>query len=573
VTILLIVVLLTAVFQSQRSRSSLIRYDADKEIAREAALSVLEYGRFRLEQQQTWLVEEPIEFVPPLTPSGKPLFVVDRLERQDENEDEEEPASFVVTMDGTLHAEQQVEFSMLITNNLANDTGDLGLGPHSSSLDVTTRFGTSKVRHVWVLRHAAFSNSTVAASGNIEMETETVAFSSTDSSRNQIRSMSNIYLPDAEQLEFNPGGGWQRQEKGTVWAHDDIRIGPEDDPTPLGEAAEETGAQFIPNGRSAYRVPKLKVEDVGADLELDEHTLMPSGVYRVGTTTLTVQDTSGTIHEKAIPVVQQGEIGDSPSIRFVESQLQDGLPPLDLTTIRLASDPDEPVFAQPSSSANVKLGPLEAFLLQDEPCRMTLPAKQRVVCEGSLEISGFSSGDLPVLEFKSKTTDPNEKVPRGYLECKGGELAIACHLENAGMLMASGDVSIYPADVKVEASLSSDLAVFAGGDVNIDPRLAESSLEEVGDDGRKLAFRGLIYAGGDVNFDTVSDHKTKSGNAIYFNRDIEIEGSVVARGGKVSIIGEYGAELRYNPDFLDDVMESSLSSKNRQLEIVSAREM
>ena len=572
VTILLVVVLLTAVFQSQRSRSSVVRYDRDKEVARSAALSVLEYARFSLEREQTWLNADPLLLESPLTPAGTPIFNVQTIERVDEAEDEDKGlVSFTVTIEGTLRTEHEIPFTLVLTNNLANAVGGLGLAPNSCSLDVTTAFGTSQVHHIWILRHAAFVNATVAASGDIELDTETVTLSSTDSARNQIRSMSNVYLPRADRLRFDPGNGWNRQEKGTVWAYDDIRVGPEDDPTPLDEAADKTGAQFIPNGRSAYRVPKLEVGDVGADPEVDDISEIANGEVRVGHASMVVQDLSGLEHTKTIPVPQQKIEGPS-SVHFVESELQAGLPPLDLATVRFASDPDNEIVPRPSSTDEISVGGIQIHLLSDAPCQLYLPADRKVVCQGSLKISGFSSTDLPVLEFTTPPPGPGEESPRGYLECKGGELTIACNLKNAGMLMASGDVNVLPSDVDLAASLSSDLAIFAGGDVHIDPTLVSTSLAEVEATGRKLAFRGLIYAAGDVVFDTVSDHKTQLGNAIYFRRKVEVEGGIVARAGQVRISGEYGAELKYNPDFLDDVMESSLSSQNRQLEIVSARE-
>jgi type II secretory pathway pseudopilin PulG len=572
ITVLLVVVLLTAAFQSQFSRSSLARYESDRQIASEAAHSVLEFARYKLEQDQTWLGDESSEFLSPPTPDGEPLLTLESLERVER--EEEDMTSFTVTLAGTIHTEQDIDFTLTLTNNLPNDAAEAGLAPHSCSLEVATRFGIGKVRQIWLLRHAPFSHATVAASGDIEIATEQVVFSSTDSSRNQIRSLSSIFLPQVENLEFKPDGGWQRQEKGTVWAHDEIRVGPEDSPTPLEVASEETGAQFIPNGRSAYRVPKLQVADVGADPEKEAISLIPAGQYTAGTVRLQVHDLSGNIHERELPVVERRAEDEPSSLYFVESNLQAELPPLDLSTVRFASDPERTINPVPTATATVNLGgPLKANLLADQPCQLTLPAEKKIVCEGTLSITGFDSAQLPVLEFVSPKTSPDEVLPKGYLECKDGELSVACDLKNAGMLMASGDVNIYPADVELEASLAADLAIFAGGDVNIDPRLVASSPARVEESGRKLAFRGLIYAAGSVVFDTVSSHTTSTGNPIYFNREVEVEGAVVARGGSVNITGEYGAELRYNPDFLDDVMESSLSSPNRQLEIVSAREL
>lgn len=571
--IVLMMFLLTALLSNQRSQLSLNRYSTDREVAREAAISMLEYGRFKLEQDQTWLSLDPLMFEPPLDAENNPIFTIDSIERVSGAAEEE---TFTVRMEGQLNVDREVHFTLLLANNFASEVqaDGLDLGPHTGRLDVETSFGSSKVRHIWLLRHAAFADSTVAASGDIQVDTSEVVFATTDHSRNQIRSLQDISLPRVNNMRFSPGGGWQRQEKGRVWAYDDITVGPPDNLTPLDVAAERTGAQFIPNGRSAYRVPKLNLTEVAADPSIDPVRNVPAGEYHVGTRTLEFEDLAGVTHERAIPLLRRRDgTNGTTSLYFSQDILQDGMPPLDPATIRMKGEAIGSMELFPSAGNIVTFGPLRITLTSgDVKSRISLPRDEMVVSNGDLLISGFSASDLPVLEFLAPPNSPPDEDAMGRLEAKG-DLTVVCSIENAGLLMASGDVNLFPSDVVVAAEPASDLAICAGGDVNINPSLAEDSGADRDSGGRKLSFKGLVYANGNFNFDTFSGDYSPLGAPINFNRDIEIEGSVVARNGGVNIKGDYGATLRYNPDFLDDVMESSFKSNNRQLEVVSAREM
>jgi hypothetical protein len=58
---------------------------------------------------------------------------------------------------------------------------------------------------------------------------------------------------------------------------------------------------------------------------------------------------------------------------------------------------------------------------------------------------------------------------------------------------------------------------------------------------------------------------------VEFQRKLYVEGALVARGGDVLIQGNESVELRYNPEWLDDLLERSFEEDHCQLEELSWR--
>ena len=569
--------------ENQRSRDSLAAYNFDREVCRDTTESLFQYVRFKLEQNQTWLFNPAATPEPPLSEDGKPLFSIESIEHLDNTEHNGQ-----IEISGVFSQPSSVPFKLVIDNNLHNSIGEYGLPPHSARITIETRHGRSSDRKAWILIHQAFSHSTVAASGDIELQTPEVTFATLDPSRNQIRSLANVFLPPADFVEFEPSNNWKRGEKGTVWAYEDIRFG--DGTTNLDEASLTTGAQMVPNGKTAYKVPVIPVSKIGANPSKEKILEIEGGRYAFGRTTIEVDDIAGTTHEINLVIIQvQGNGHDD--LYLLRSDLV--VPPtgeedsgeepeeveLDLDTVRLkGSQPPARLFVEDSPEIEVGGGMLVNLEPEDEdgntlPCHITLPTKTKVVSSGNLEIVGYDSTFLPTLEFTSSHPSTSlEGSERGHLECKkGGSLTLACNIENGGLLMAEGNVSIFPEILDLEASPSEDLAICAGGDVKVNPYLVWSPPTFFSTSG-KLGIKGLLYAGNDFEFRAKSN-STGGGEPREFNRELEIEGSVVARGGKVLIVGSKRLTLKYNPDFLDDVLESTTQYQGRQLEIASMRHL
>ena len=560
--IALVVTLLTAVLGGFQSRNELARYDKHREISREAAQSILEYSRFKLEEDQSWLAEDPLVMEAPKDARGKPIFIIDKISR-----DESSLGDFVISAQGRVFLPDEVPFELIVTNNFSNDESARGLRPHTGTLEVSTSFKGSRVHLLSNLRNAPFTNSTVAASGDISIRTSSVEFGTLDPHRNQIRSKRNVMLPVVENMKFRPDRNWQRNEKGTVWAFGEILVGPEDDPLPLDEAGAITGARFVPNGRTAYNVPTLKSDQVGADPKVDTIAAMPGGNYVVGRREIFFNDSSGTVHSRNVAVVMV----DGVDLYFHQGPLDSSIPGIDYTTVRLKED-SPPLRANPLSEPKLSIGPAEFVLTSDveSPCLVKFPAKKKVVCETDLIIQGTSSKDLPLIDFVNPERDP--KPSKGHLQVTEGSLSLACLVKNAGLLMAENDVNLQPADIEVKASVTEDVAIYAGHDVNIDPSLVKPSLDFAASSGRTLSFHGLVYAGNDFNFDTATGLFRPDGTSIDYDRDIEVIGSVVAQG-EMKMRGPQGALLTYNPEFLNDVMEKTVRGGSKRLEVISTLEL
>lgn len=563
----LLLCLLTAVIGGRRSQGDVVRFDKNDQLANESALSILEYCRYQLERDQKWLADGPLTITPPRDGEDRLMFVVDDISRNVFFEEDSVVQSFSIEVEGRVLLAKEVPFELTINNNFSRDEVTADVLPHYATLDVRTHLGASQIHYFSTLKNAPFANSTVAANGDISIKTAHVSFETLDPHRNQVRSKQDVFLPEVEQMLFQTERNWQRSEKGTVWAYGDILVGEEDDPLPLEEAEEETGARFIPNGRQSYSVPRLGAEQVSADPELDEIINFPSGNYTIGRRTLFFEDTSGSSHEKVVPLVLAGS-GD---VYFHQEFLEEGLPPVDMSTVRLGEDAP-PLSAHPQPTPSFSLGPAKIILSADpeQPCALEVPSNKKIVSEGHLKIVGTSPEDLPELRF----VDPPlaEKSTRGHLQVSTGDLTLACSVKNAGLLMASNDVNLQPSDIAVSASVEEDVAIYAGRDVNIDASLANPSIGHATSGGRKLTFRGLVYAGNDFTFDTDSGLSTPSGDPIDYNRDLEVIGSVVAQG-EMRMRGTQGATLRYDPEFLNNVMEKSVRGSSKRLEVVSTLEL
>lgn len=615
-SILLLLLMLGALLEAQRSRSSLAAYNFDREICRDTTESLFQYVRFKLEQNQTWLLDAATSPEPPSQQDGRPLFSMTNLKRLDSKE-----ICGRIEITGEFMQASPVDFTLAIDNNLHNKAGEYSLSPHSARITIETRYGRSSQRKSWILIHSAFSNSTLAASRDIDLQAPEIVFASTDPSRNQIRSQEDVLLPPSESIKFEPSDEWRRGEKGTVWAYDDIRLGGSSN---LEQASLVTGGQFIPNGKTAYEVPVIPVSKIGADLQKDEILEIEGGHYALGRATIQVDDTEGETHEIYLPIVHvtkhdrddlyllRTDLVVEPKPAAVEpedetvegeeetseaeeeaseaeeevSEGEEGTPEgespelveveLDFNTIRIKdSEPPKRLFIQ--DTPNIELGggmlvnltPVNEETEEVLPCLVELPVGVKVVTSESLTIVGYSAAFLPTLSFTSD--HPNsilEGSDRGHLESKKGSLTLGCNVENGGILIAAGSVHIFPEELDLEASSKEDLAICAGGDVHVNPYLVEAP-EEFREKPGKMGIKGLLYAGGSFKF---SARSMSGDEELEYNRDLEIEGSVVARGGSIFIVSAEKLILKYNPEFLDDVLEANTHYPGRQLEIASVRE-
>jgi hypothetical protein len=197
-----------------------------------------------------------------------------------------------------------------------------------------------------------------------------------------------------------------------------------------------------------------------------------------------------------------------------------------------------------------------------------LDAEHDYWCDGSLALSGGNPEAPSSLGFEDHDPDPDHPE-EGSLSVSG-DLTIGASLYNCGRLLAGNDVHLSPRDVAIEQlEEGNDIAIFAGHDVLIAPMFRADEAFQ-GNTNRVFVFRGIVYAEHDFSFQSALVANSEDPRDDY-NRRLYLEGAVVARQGEVLIRGNEKVQIKYNREFLDDLLEKSAESDLIQLEELSMR--
>lgn len=185
--------------------------------------------------------------------------------------------------------------------------------------------------------------------------------------------------------------------------------------------------------------------------------------------------------------------------------------------------------------------------------------------QGDLVLGGSNPASPATLTFVDHDPDPD--FPEEGSLGASGSLTLGTNLVNCGKLVANVDVVLSPQDVAMnKREEGNDVAIFAGRDVTIAPFFGGSAAFRTADN-RAFVFRGVIYA--ERNFQFLSDALYNS--TLEYERNLFIEGAVVARRGEVHIQGNEKAQLKYNREYLDDLLEKTVESDQVQVEEMSWR--
>ncbi len=593
---LVVVVMLVGAFLSTRQGYiTLSRYSAEQQACRDTLRSLADFCRFRLEGQESWgrvpgQADDAVAF---RDAAGNVVFELQPLATAEARSREEFQG-----MRGLAYFEGKapraaVTFQLCLSNNLHSETANdtVGVGAKSCRLEFRANRGSHAERVEVMLRRAAFFDSTVAASGEIEIDADEVNFSSIDPLRNQIRSKSDILLPDIPSIVFTPDSEVQTPEKGTVWAQGDIKIDGATSEELLRQAADDTGGEFLPNAPTRYSVPELKKADLDADGSKPIRLLAPRCYYFVKERVYYL-DTDGVERERLIPslrlVAPNADPGDGQVEEFY--WVKDALfAPL------AGDDPDEPTtpldHTPDPDTVYIKFGngqTMTGTMTEEReieipggpevemPVALYDPPKVLFEAEVDYRVRGDGGrvGDFKIASFGAEATidfvdhDPDPERPQEGFLSVDRDLVVHGQMNNCGKLLAGRDVELLPRDVTVDKiEEGNDLAVFAGRNVMIRPLMSEE--ESVRADSRRyFVFRGLVYAGDDFDF---RSSVVRQGQTYQFDRKLFIEGALVARRGDVVIQGNETVELKYNPKFLDDLLQGSFDEDHAQLEELSWR--
>lgn len=581
-SVVVIIMLVGAFLATRQSLIAMTRLSTEQQACQDALRSLAVFCRFQMEGQEHWgrvpgRPDDQVEF----QQAGKTVFVLTPLSAPQAQGDPNFsglPGRAYFAGKGSL---PDITFQIGVSNNLEGKVESGGIPPKTCRLALRARLGETVETVEVTVRRAAFFDSTVAASGEIQIRSDSIRFSSSDPLRNQIRSQGEIRLPPIRDIEFVPHPDVQTPEKGTVWSKDEILIDDVFSEDLLREAAEETGGEFLPKAPTRYSVPQLRKRDFEPDETTSPKPILklPPVAYRGSTVAISYQDETGKEWERKIPALlicepdRDGVTGQILEFHFSEAAL---LEPL---------EPDEPLDHTPDPNTVVmKTGPAESDVMMGVPSESgtvgieggaaTLPAtseqglafefaaEQDYRVEGSFQIW---SVDLPPASVLFKDNDPDPEHPEEGLLSVDQDLVIEGYLSNCGRLLAGRDVSLIPVDVAIgDLEKTRNVAVLAGRDVLIHP--LESGYTN--DSNRFFAFKGLVYA--ENNFSFLSSRNTITPEKVT-NRRLYVEGALVARRGEVQIYGSESVELKYNREYLDDLLERSFEDNMVQLEEISWR--
>lgn len=593
--LVVVVMLVGAFLGTRRSFIALSRYSAEQQACRDTLRSLADFCRFRLEGQESWgrLPGEADDAVTFRDAAGHVVFELKPIATGEAQGKAEFQGMRGLAYFEGVAPRAAVKFQLSISNNLHNDLPNeaAGVGAKACRLEFRASRSAHAERVEVMLRRAAFFDSTVAASGEIEIDADELNFSSKDPLRNQIRSKSDILLPDIPNITFTPDPDVQTPEKGTVWAQGDIKIDGNSSEERLNQAADQTGGEFLPNAPTRYSVPELKKADLDADGSKPIRLLAPRCYYFVKETVYYL-DTDGVERERQIPSLRVV----APNVDPGDGQVEQFYWVKDALFLPLAGDtPDEPTVpldhTPDPDTVYIKFGNGQTMtgIMTEEreieiaggpdvemPVALYDPPKVLFDAEVDYRVRGDGGrvGDFKIASFGAEATidfvdhDPDPERPQEGFLSVDRDLVIQGQMNNCGKLLAGRDVELLPRDVTVDKiEEGNDLAVYAGRNVMIRPLMSEDDAMRA-DARRYFVFRGLVYAGDDFDF---RSSVVRQGQTYRFDRKLFIEGALVARRGDVFIQGNETVELKYNPKFLDDLLQNSFDEDHAQLEELSWR--
>ena len=545
--LVLCLMLLGAFLQTNRHYLQLYKGGQQRDAVGSATQSAFEFCRFELERDNTW---------------GLP-FTESRSYSRGNMEVRELVRESVGDREGRLEitfADSGSKVRVAILNNIAFDaTSPEQVPANSCRFRIESELGSSRSGADIVVRKMAYFSSTAVASEKVRIDALVANFHSRDPIHNQIRSQGDIELGSLinsegkRRFNFRPDGDSQNANAGTVWAKGDISLDGQNgrNSSILSQAAAETGASWIDQGRSHSETPELKLEDI--DPHTGDELLIEPGSYKFTRSQLQWQDYSGGWNDFAAdtPLLEHWQNGKVQTVYFPYENTGT-LPP---ERFRLKEFPDAEVSSSFYSTTEFEIQ--DGVKVNLATKKIAIDANRNAKVKGDFEVTTDSWDVIPTLHFASVT----DWTKRGSLSATG-DIDIKGQVYGLANLLAGNDLTIAPnyIDQDKEAehnSTNSNIALYAGRDVTIKP-------PDTGTWGinSHVAFRGLVYA--DNNFKFVANETRVSGQTL------TIEGALVARKGSIDIQNAFHANLIYNPDYLTDLIKKQEGNRG-QVEMIAWR--
>ncbi|MFA5504219.1 MAG: hypothetical protein WC423_02260 [Vulcanimicrobiota bacterium] len=522
----LLLLLLGAFMQLQRSQFSVLGSGQDREDALRTVISVHEYCVNRIERDKSWGTVNFTEFEDPELAG---YMKVKELENSRNLE------GSIPSLDSTFEA--RVENSLEAT-------------PSRVVFTITAQVGTLSRTVTSTLRPAPLYDSAIAAGGAMRVEATRWTVGSKDPYRNLVRAKGEIAAPDYTLVDFvgkDNSASERGSDEGIFWARNDITFSSQSvtDPTVLQEVVDATGGMFFPNSGVNHSIHELQASDV---ITPANSTSIQDGEYRFTTATATYDNWEVVGHDsfgnpeygwvprsRIIPIMGRymgGGVGALTDYWFTKTSLPSLIQNLDLGLPGLDHPQIDQTFTL-DTGAQVEV-------------TLDMPDTQpsfRILADGQVQIPGTfkvtSTGDDPILSFSGAGGDSQIEA-EGDVEFEG-------ELSGSGIVISkTGSVTL---DITSADTTGNHLgvSVFANTDILINST-------GTGD----LNFSGLVYA---------KENVTVNGG----DQDFTVDGALVARNGNININTGGEVDLTYNPEHLETLLEK-LPENRTKLETLTWRE-
>lgn len=526
----LLMVMLGAFLGANRAQLATLTAGSHQAAMERTAQSVYQYCRFQLEHDKSW---------------GAAKFA-------NTTQDSETGFALVVTEveNTTTIAGNSIrdgaDYQATITNNVEGKATFQGVPAGSCRVAITvSRGGHSSTQLVQFNTAPLYDASAVAAKG-LSINGKGLRVASTDPNRNVIRSKENLTAPNVSDVKFAPAPG--AAEEGVFWAGGDIRLGGTNlskNPAAKAAAAEATQGRFLDQAKTYHDIHDLKKSELRvakAQVEIN------SGVYVFTRQNISYVDNVGNTRTDYVYALERREYtlldgkavaGDVKELWYFDGDLEGN-----------EGSGSEWVYTDNYSDAAIAHPvPATNFSIQGNAVRadlrnqtLQISANVDVKVDGDFGLFSDQNDLAPNLIFADYDGTSDGEVDRGSLSASG-EILIEGNVRGSGKLLADGSVSLYPNDVKVQTDTESDLSIYSGNNVNIEPPENWSARDDV-------SFKGLVYAKNNVKFIGSPDQK------------LHVEGAVVAQQGTITLNADQ-VNLTYNPDYLDSIVKKMPDNRIR----------
>jgi hypothetical protein len=505
----LLLILLGAFMQVNRSQFAMLGGSADREIALRTIMTAQEYCSDMLERNQDWgAVDFPADR-DDVDLLGYMTVVEKGGTRQVTGEIPSLHSTFTVDVNNTLTTNERVE------------------------LEITAEVGTLKRVVKVSMRPAPVYDSAIAAGGGIQVSASEWTLGSRDPYRNVVRARGNIDAPDHADVHFvgkQNTASENGTDQGIFWAKNDITfyVGASaesvSDPLVLQDAIADTGGMFFPNSGVNHTIHDLQASDVSVPAGSSS---IQDGEYRFTELDCTYQkwvkvSSNPDRHDwrtrtETIPVMQRlSSAGGLTDYWFSQVSLPGTTKD---PTFSVGGTPHEEL----DTTFDLDVGNLVEVTL-DTP---TARPEFKVQADGLIKIPGSfkvtSTAEDPLLSFQGLTGNSQIEAD--------GDVAVQGEIQGNGIVISkNGSVKL---DLTSAATTGNQLGVslFAANDIEINATGA-------GD----LSFSGLLFARENVAVNGV-------------DKDFNVDGALVARNGNISINTGGKVDLTYNPDHLKVLLE------------------